>query len=182
MELRYALVKTKAGWLGISGSAAGLRRLILPQASPQAVLSMLDNCLIGATPDISLFGALSQRLKRYFEGETVTFPDKLDLAEATSFQSAVWQVTRSIPYGETRSYTWVAQQIGMPQASRVVGQALAKNPLPIVVPCHRVIGKQGNLCGFRDGLEMKYHLLQMEAGGYTFDTLSPQRKPVRKLG
>ena len=202
MELSCALVETKAGWLGILGSAAGLYRLILPQASPQAVLSrllnnsrchseqseesrpfasaqgdkinnpvlsILDNRSIGATSDISFFGDLPHRLKRYFEGEMVAFPDKLDLADATPFQYAVWQVTRSIPYGETRSYAWVAQQIGMPQATRAVGQALAKNRLPIVVPCHRVTGKRGNLCGFRYGLEMKYHLLQVEAGGYTLD-------------
>ena len=90
------------------------------------------------------------------------FPDKLDLARATRFQQDVWQITRTIPYGETRSYAWVAGQLGLPMAVRAVGQALARNPLPIIIPCHRVVGSHGGLGGFRGGLEMKRHLLNLE--------------------
>jgi methylated-DNA-[protein]-cysteine S-methyltransferase len=75
----------------------------------------------------------------------------------------VWEITRLIPYGETRSYAWVAEQIGQPRAVRAVGQALGKNPLPIIIPCHRVITSNGKLGGFGGGLEMKKRLLSLEA-------------------
>jgi len=164
MKKSYALFETGMGWMGILSSAAGLRRIILPQASPQEVFSAFGECIRGATSDTAPFGDLPQRLIGYFNGDAVIFPDRLDPADATSFQKAVWQQTRSIPYGETRSYTWVARQAGIPEGARAVGQALARNPLPVMVPCHRVIGTGGGIGGFSYGLEMKRRLLQMEAG------------------
>jgi len=74
----------------------------------------------------------------------------------------VWQATRLIPYGETRSYLWVAVQIGKPGAARAVGQALGRNPLPVIIPCHRVIASDGGLGGFTGGLVMKRRLLELE--------------------
>ena len=161
MELSYAVIETRLGWLGVLGSMVGLLHIVPPQASPEAVISILGEPLAGAHPDISFFGNLMDRLKRYLEGEVVTFPDPLDLAGATPFQSTVWQMTRSIPYGETRSYAWLARQIGMPGGARSVGQALAKNPLPIVVPCHRVIGIKGELRDSKS-LEIRRRLLEIE--------------------
>lgn len=163
MKFSYALIETGMGWVGILGSTDGLRQIVLPQASPEAVLSAFGKRLPVATPDISLFGDLPQRLIGYFNGEAAAFPDRLDIADATPFRRAVWQMTRTIPCGQTRSYAWVAQQIGIPWGTRAVGQALAKNPLPVVVPCHRVIGTRGEPGGFSYGVEMKQRLLQMEA-------------------
>jgi len=163
MKFHYALIETGMGWLGVLGSKAGLRQIVLPQASEQEVLSAFDVHQPEAISDIAFFGDLPQRLIGYFDGEVVDFPDRLDLADATPFQGVVWQFVRSIAYGQTRSYAWVAQQIGKPQGARSVGQAMAKNPLPIVVPCHRVIGSNGELGGFSYGLEMKQRLIQMEA-------------------
>ncbi len=80
----------------------------------------------------------------------------------TRFQKAVWRATAGISYGETRSYAWVAKKIGNPRAVRAVGQALGANPVPIIIPCHRVIGSSGKLCGFADGLGMKKMLLELE--------------------
>jgi methylated-DNA-[protein]-cysteine S-methyltransferase len=74
----------------------------------------------------------------------------------------VLETVRSIPHGEVRSYGWVARQIGKPKAARAVGQALAANPMPLVVPCHRVIGSDGSLTGFTGGLKMKKRLLELE--------------------
>ena len=165
MKSSYAIIETKMGWLGILGSKAGLRQIVLPQDSSQAVLSTFGKRLHGAASDISPFGDLPQRLIEYFDGKVVAFPDRLDLADATPFQGVVWQFVRSIPYGQTKSYAWIAQQIGTPRGTRAVGQALAKNPLPIVVPCHRVISARGGLGGFNYGSEMKRRLLQMEAVG-----------------
>ena len=161
MKLNYALIETRLGWLGVLGSTAGLLHIVPPQASPQVVLATFGEPLAGAHPDISFFGNLLDRLKQYLEGEVVTFPDPLDLAGATPFQSTVWQMTRSIPYGETRSYAWLARQIGIPGGARAVGQALANNPLPIVVPCHRVIGIRRKLRCSRS-LEMRRQLLEIE--------------------
>jgi methylated-DNA-[protein]-cysteine S-methyltransferase len=93
----------------------------------------------------------------------VTFPDELDLPQATTFQRKVWEITRLIPYGETRSYSWVAEQLGKAGAVRAVGRALARNPLPIITPCHRVVEKDGTLGGYSGGVEIKEYLLQLEA-------------------
>ncbi len=163
MWVCYTHFETEFGWMGLVGSAAGLRRIVLPQPSPEAVLHLLAQGLPGSIPDPTPFGDLPHRLRRYFTGEQVSFANELDLASATPFRSAVWQATRLIPYGETRSYSWIAQQIGRPKALRAVGQALARNPFPITVPCHRVLGKDGNLRGFGGGLEMKKRLLEMES-------------------
>lgn len=152
--------------MGLVGSTAGLRRIVLPQPSPEDVLPLLLRGLPGAIPDPSPFGDLPQRLRRYLKGEPIPFDDELDLADATPFRSVVWQATRSIPYGETQSYGWIAQQIGKPKAFRAVGQALAKNPFPILVPCHRVVSKDGSLRGFGGGLEVRRRLLDLEASSH----------------
>ena len=98
-------------------------------------------------------------------GENVTFPDQLDLTSASDFQKKVWQAARLIPYGETRSYLWVATQAGNPMASRAAGGALGRNPLPIIIPCHRVIAGNGGVGGFTGGIEMKMRLLALESSG-----------------
>jgi len=161
-ELKYITFNTDIGWVGILGSAKGLLRTTLPQYSAQAVRQLLGNDINGATYSPHLFKDLVERLKVYFRGHKVTFPDELDLSGATAFQRAVWEITRLIPYGEIRSYTWVAEQIRRPGAVRAVGQALGRNPLPIIVPCHRVVASGGRLGGFGGGLEMKRRLLHLE--------------------
>ena len=163
MEVSYTLFETELGWMGVAGSTAGLRRIVLPLPSPEAVRQLTLEGFPEAMGDASFFGDLPERLRRYFKGELVSFDDELDLAPATPFRRAVWEATRSIPYGETRSYSWVAHNIGKPRALRAVGQALAHNPVPIVVPCHRVVNKNGNLGGFGGGLDMKKRLLEIEA-------------------
>ena len=162
-ELKYTTFNTAIGWVGILGSATkGLLRTTLPQRSVQEACQLLGYNVEYATWSPHLFEDLVGRLTAYFEGQRVAFPDKLDLSGATPFQREVWEKTRLIPYGETRSYSWVAKQIGKPKAARPVGQALAKNPLPIIVPCHRVVAGDGKLGGFSDGVEMKSYLLSLE--------------------
>ena len=161
-RLKYIVCNTDMGWVGILGSAKGLLRTTLPQRSAQVVRQLLGDDINYATYSPHLFGDLIERLKVYFRGHKVTFPDELDLSGATVFQRAVWEATRHIPYGEIRSYTWVAEQIKIPEAVRAVGQALGRNPLPIIVPCHRVVASNGRLGGFGGGLEMKSCLLQLE--------------------
>ena len=158
------LLGTCLGWMGVVGSPDGLRRVILPQEFKEAVIDQLEGWASPAEGRSSaVFGDLPQRLSRYLEGEQVDFHDKLDLVGTTRFQQSVWRITRIIPYGETKSYAWVARQLDSPKAARAVGQALGKNPLPIVIPCHRVIGSDGGLVGFGGGAELKEYLLGLEA-------------------
>jgi methylated-DNA-[protein]-cysteine S-methyltransferase len=82
--------------------------------------------------------------------------------KATPFQKGVWEMVKTIPYGQTRTYKWVAEKIGNPEAFRAVGQALKKNPLPGIIPCHRVIRSDGKLGGFSKGLKEKARLLKLE--------------------
>ncbi len=162
-RLNYIIFNTDMGWLGILSSTKGLLRITLPQPSVHEVRQLLGNNINYAIWSPHLFKDLMERLRVYFNGHRTTFPDKLDLSRATHFQREVWEITRLIPYGETRSYSWVAKQIKKPQAVRAVGQALGKNPLPIIVPCHRVVASDGKLGGFSSGVEMKRYLLSLEA-------------------
>jgi methylated-DNA-[protein]-cysteine S-methyltransferase len=159
-EMLYTIFSTPLGWMGLLGSPAGLRQVVLPQPSPQAVQRILSQ--IGATPEESFFGDLPQRINKYLSGEPLICDEALDIRDATSFQQQVWQAARNIPYGQTRSYQWLARQAGRPRAARAVGQALAANPLPIIIPCHRVVTSQGKLGGFAGGLALKRRLLELE--------------------
>lgn len=114
-------------------------------------------------PDDGPFGEAEDQLKAYFAGESKEFTLELRL-HGTSFQSAVWRELRRIPHGETRSYGELAEALGNPKASRAVGLANGKNPIGIIVPCHRVVGADGGLTGYGGGLERKRRLLDFERG------------------
>ncbi|MBK5259444.1 MAG: methylated-DNA--[protein]-cysteine S-methyltransferase [Thermoanaerobaculia bacterium] len=114
-----------------------------------------------ATRDDRAFDDIASELGAYFQRRLTEFKVKLNPA-GTPFQRSVWDVLRSIPYGETRSYSQVAAAIGRPEAVRAVGTANGANPLPIIVPCHRVIGTNGSLTGFGGGLTAKRFLLDLE--------------------
>lgn len=105
-----------------------------------------------------------KELRAYFSGKLSSFSTPCDLGGLTPFTQAVLKVTARIPYGEVRSYRWVAEQLGRPKASRAVGNALARNPIPIMIPCHRVIRSGGGLGGYALGLGWKRRLLGLEKG------------------
>ncbi len=161
-EPGYVISDIGMGWVGIVASARGLAHLTPPQHSPQEARQQLGDSVNCARWSPSLFADLVIHLKAYFSGRQTTFADDLDLSGATPFQRQVWEKTRLIPYGETRSYTWVAEQCEQPRAVRAVGQALGRNPLPIIIPCHRVVTAAGKLGGYSGGLEMKKYLLGLE--------------------
>lgn len=108
------------------------------------------------------------QFREYFTGKRQTFELKtvLDLPEArryfSDFELRIWNIVKRIPFGEIRSYGWLANEAGVPLGQRAVGQALKKNPLPIVIPCHRIVGTNGKLCGYSLGLELKRRLLMHE--------------------
>jgi len=169
MKPGYFIFNTWLGWMGILGSQDGLRKLILPQPSPEQALHLLNEFILACytekpgEAETNYFGDLPQRIKSYLCGKLVSFPDKLDLSWASSFRRDVWKVTQSIPYGETRAYAWIAGELNKPEAARAVGQALARNPLPIIIPCHRVIRSDGTPGGFSGGKSWKQRLLEIEA-------------------
>lgn len=110
-----------------------------------------------------LFADAAEQLDEYFEGRRRRFDLMLDLA-GTPFQQRVWSALQSIPYGTTRSYTEVARAIDRPDRVRAVGAAVGRTPIPIIVPCHRVVGADGSLTGYGGGLHRKRALLDHEAG------------------
>ncbi len=146
--------------MGLARSDAGISRVVLPRKSPDDVLTIID--ATNARLDKNAFADLTQRLLRYFDSKQVDFPDKIDLSHSTAFKKLVWQAAQTIPYGQTRSYAWIAKRIGNPSAARAVGQALRENTCPILIPCHRVISISGALGGFSSGPQMKQLLLNME--------------------
>lgn len=103
-----------------------------------------------------------RELDNYFKGNLKIFRQKFKIINGTDFEKDVWDFLKNIPYGETKTYKWVAERIGRKKAVRAIGQALKKNPLPIILPCHRVINSNGSIGGFSWGREIKKFLLELE--------------------
>lgn len=145
--------ETPFGPMALEGETA-LTRLWLPGTLPD---------LRGRGEETPLLRAAREALLSYFAGERRDFDLPLDPA-GTDFQRAVWEALKAIPYGGTRTYGEIAAAVGRPKAVRAVGQANHVNPLPIFIPCHRVVGKGGALTGYAGGLDLKRALLALEAG------------------
>jgi len=160
--LTYTTFETAMGWVGILGSGKGIMRITTGNKAAQEALNALGTKADNATDSPDEFKDITERFQKYFRGEPVVFPNEIDLSDATPFQRRVWQAAISIPYGETRSYGWIAKQIDNPKAARAVGQAMHRNPFSILVPCHRVVAGDGGIGGFGGGVEMKQRLLRME--------------------
>jgi len=107
-------------------------------------------------------GVVKKELAEYFRNERTHFSGRTFFLEGTEFEKKVWSVLPEIPYGETRSYKWLAERIGEPKAARAVGHALGKNPIPIIFPCHRIIESKGSLGGYTPGTDIKRRLLGIE--------------------
>ena len=165
--LSYDVFETAWGWFAVCGSAKGIRYATLPEPSPERALHDLEGMLRGALPEHvpGAFDAYRDQLNEYLGGERTAWDVTLDLEDVAPFFRRAWDACRSIPAGETRTYEWLAASAGNIKAVRAAGQAMARNRIPIVIPCHRVIGKDGGLHGFGGpGLPMKSRLLNLEAG------------------
>jgi len=112
--------------------------------------------------DDTVFKTLTHKLDHYFKGQPVIFDDPIDLFMGTTFQRKVWDKVKQIPFGQIRTYGQIAAQINRPKAARAVGTANGANPIPIIIPCHRVVQANGKLGGYRAGLDIKDALLQLE--------------------
>ena len=144
------IVATKLGVFTAEFSRRGLARLEFPK-SGNAQRRSSDNT-----------GKLDRQLRDYAAGKPVRFGCRLDLSAGTPFQQAVWRAMLKIPRGEVRSYGWIARKIGRPRATRAVGAACGANPIPVIVPCHRVVASDGSIGGFGGGLGMKRKVLRLE--------------------
>jgi len=160
-ELLYG---SSISWAGhvfrVLSSVHGVRWLELSDTPFEALEETLHARIV---PDDSSNDRVLDQLHEYFRGERRAFDLNLAL-RGTRFQIDVWNALRAIPYGATQSYGQIAQAIGRPNAARAVGQAAGANPVPIIVPCHRMIGKSGQLVGFGGGLPLKEKLLMLEQG------------------
>ena len=163
MTLHYCLQETPFGWIALLGGRDGLLRVSL-QPKPQDALDGLGEELSNAEENTPQFAEVLAAFNDYFAGDLTALDGiPLDFSAAPPFFGAAWDACRSIPPGETRSYRWLATAAGNPRASRAAGQAMAKNPFPLIVPCHRVVGSNGGLHGYgAGGVDVKARLLEME--------------------
>jgi len=159
------------GRIILSSTDCGLNQVILSDMT-QSESKRKNLAVIDSQRDDEKFKDIIEILLRYFAGEQVEFADiPVDLSNCPPFHRDVLNINRQISYGEVRSYKWIAECLGKPKSSRAVGQAMARNPIPIIIPCHRVIGSDGGLTGYGLGLSMKRQLLTME-GYFSRDVTS----------
>ena len=144
--------ETAFGRVGIEDKEGSITRLYLPGRSDAA----------SEGPETALLGEAFAQLEAYFAGRRKTFDLPLRFDEGTPFMKQVWQALCTVPYAHTASYKDIAEAVGNPKACRAVGMANHRNPLSIVVPCHRVVGATGSLTGYGGGLEAKRFLLELE--------------------
>lgn len=166
MNAWYDVFLTDWGWVGAVASEKGLRHISLPESAPERALAHLDRPLSKESPNrhSGAFAELQEGLNIYFGGQANCPSPVLDLTGATPFFRAAWNACQSIPTGETRTYSWLAAEAGRPKAMRAAGQAMARNRVPLIIPCHRVLGRDGGLHGFAGpGVAMKARLLELES-------------------
>ena len=157
MSLAYKMMESPVGQLKLVASETGLVAILWEKDNPRRVrLSELV-----ADDQHPVLVETERQLREYFAGKRKTFCVAIDM-RGTRFQKDVWEALLAIPFGETRSYGQLAIKLGNPRATRAVGAANGRNPLSIIVPCHRVIGSSGKLTGFAGGLDVKAHLLALE--------------------
>lgn len=157
MSLSYKFIPSPIGGLKLVASDEGLAAILWENENPRRV--RLGD--LSENSEHHMLRRTENELNEYFSGKRKTFSVPLDM-RGTHFQKEVWGALVGIPYGETRSYGQLAMQLGNPNATRAVGAANGRNPIAIIVPCHRVVGFDGKLTGFAGGLDAKAYLLKLE--------------------
>jgi len=169
--VKYVIFETKWGYFGLCGTESALCRTCLPRPEPKKIESLLLKNSPDAKFDRTFFKALQKQITAYFEGSFVNFsPDiPVDLDGFGGFSRKVLTTCRSIKFGRTISYFGLAKKVGRPAASRAVGNILAKNPLPLIIPCHRVLRTDGKMGGFSapGGISVKKRMLALEQKALT---------------
>lgn len=172
---RALIFKSRWGWMGVAESERGIVSIILPQDSKATVAAGLRAYASASIEEASSsrLRAARKQLREYLSGTRTSFDLPLDLSQGTLFQQRVWKQLRTVPYGRLSSYQALASRVGGRQFARAVGGAVGANPLPIVIPCHRIVAHDASIGGFSCGLPAKRKLLALEG------TLSQLRRTGR---
>jgi methylated-DNA-[protein]-cysteine S-methyltransferase len=175
MNLAHKFIESPIGKLKAVASDQGLLAILWEHDNPRRV-RLSDSARNDEHP---VLVATERQLGEYFAGKRKEFSVTLDM-RGTKFQQDVWQALCAIPFGETRSYGQLARELGNPRATRAVGAANGRNPISIIVPCHRVIGSTGNLTGFAGGLDAKVYLLSLEGNPHWALRASTGSTPIAR--
>lgn len=159
MDYFYKKINTIVGELTLIGSVLGLYAVLWETDGPTRVRLPKN---LSVNNNFELFLETENQLSEYFLGKRKNFTVQLDFSYGTTFQQHAWRALQAIPYGEVRTYTQQAHSVSNPKAVRAIGSANGKNPLSIIVPCHRVVASNGGLGGFAGGLTIKQELLDLE--------------------
>jgi methylated-DNA-[protein]-cysteine S-methyltransferase len=172
-RLTYDVFRVSLGWCAAARGGKGICAFVLPVASEE----MAGEEILALTARSSHAGAakprrapsefrrLAEAAAQHFEGAAVPLDEfPVDLSSGTSFQQRIWSVIGRIPYGQVRTYRWIGMETGRPEAARAIGAAVGANPIPLLIPCHRVVGSDGSLVGFSatGGLGLKLKMLNLE--------------------
>lgn len=161
--LSMVVAETELGWAGVALSARGIRYATLFHRTGESARGELRAFGTCEGEDDTRAIEVANLLRAYARGEHVSLDDyQVDLPRCTEFQRDTWLALREIPRGETRSYGWLARRVGRPEAPRAIGAMVGANPIPLWLPCHRVVASDGTLHGFGGGLAMKQALLELE--------------------
>jgi len=162
--IRHRIFETAWGFCGVVAGPRGVLRTFLPQSSHRGLERSIRREPGDSEEDAGLLSDLVAEVQAYFRGEPAWFEVELDLGGISSFRRRVLEACRSIPRGQTASYAELARQAGSPRATRAAGSAMAHNPCPLVIPCHRVVRSDGSLGGFSStrGVRQKQRLLMLE--------------------
>jgi len=159
---RTMIFKSRWGWMGLAESPNGIASIVLSKPSKRAVASEWGAGESGEESSSPRLRQARKQLIEYLAGKRTSFDLPLDLSKGTLFQRRVWRALQQVPYGRVSSYRQLAAAVGGKQYARAVGNAVGSNPLPIVVPCHRIVAHDGKLGGFSCGLPTKRKLLALE--------------------
>ena len=165
-KLTYTTFNTPLGKTGVAVTPYGICRVVLTISRESEFVETLKTIYPSPKKQPRQLLEIEKEFHLYFSGKLKKFSYKPDLRQGTRFQQRVWKKLVFIPFGETRSYQWLAVAIRQPKAYRAAGNANGKNPTPIIVPCHRVIQKNGDLGGFTGGTHLKKYLLDLEKKSY----------------
>lgn len=160
--VRYDRLSSPVGTILVAATERGVCRLEIGMAEREFVSSTKERYHCWVMRDEAFMAPYVRQLREYFEGSRRRFDMGFDFLEGTSFQKKVWNALATIPFGQVRSYKWLAERVGSAHGYRAVGAGCGANPVAILIPCHRIIAADGKLGGFGYGLEMKQRLLQHE--------------------
>ena len=165
LTMRYTIFPSRVGDIFVASTEKGIAKLHFPASDIElADVEAYFDCQL--KKDDKALAYAKKQVLAYLDGDLKKFDVKVDLVKGTDFQKRVWKTLLKIPYGQAHSYQWVAEKIGSPRAFRAVGNANHNNPIPLIVPCHRVIGKDGSMVGYGGpsdgGKKLKKELLEME--------------------